>query len=190
MGLNPDSRNRIFKRIVDYFFLNALEISSCPFLEDNHCLIYPERFFGCRAYGLWSLEYYENQALSNRMAKEELQRNWLRLGVNLPKTVIDFHQSYCLNVTPKKDASIDDVTLDHLADRVEMLSEQYTNWHELFAQTYYSDISFLSASLVFGLSQATHTKFTVVRDALITGNRQSLIRVLEGIPGFDELNSE
>ena len=65
-----DMRNQIFKRIVSYFFLNALEIPLCPFLRDNSCLIYSERFLGCRAYGLWSPNYYEKLSLSSRKAKK------------------------------------------------------------------------------------------------------------------------
>jgi Fe-S-cluster containining protein len=46
-------RNRLIKKIIGHFFLNPVEITSCPFLEGQECLIYPDRFFGCRSYGLW-----------------------------------------------------------------------------------------------------------------------------------------
>ncbi|MGD8450149.1 MAG: hypothetical protein PVF36_13060, partial [Desulfobacterales bacterium] len=47
-------RNPLIQKIIGYFFLNPVEITSCPFLEGQECTVYPDRFFGCRSYGLWS----------------------------------------------------------------------------------------------------------------------------------------
>jgi hypothetical protein len=184
----PDQRKAVFKRMVGTFFSNAFEITSCPFLEGGRCLIYSERFFGCRAYGLWSLRYYEEQAAMNRRVKKELQTNWRRLGVILPAAIVDFHQPYCTHVVPREnDGVMEDARLEELGHEVEKLSRRYRNWNPLFVQTYYSDLSFLSASLVFGITQATRLKFTLVRDYLITGNRNPLNLLLEGLPDIGAL---
>lgn len=184
-GLEPPIRNKIFKRLVGYFFLNALEITACPFLEGNHCFIYAERFFGCRAYGLWSPGYYEKLSENSRRAKQDLESNWRRLGISLPREVIDFYQPYCLRVAAHSDAAIDDAALEDLDGRLDMISERYTEWHSLFVHTYFSDISFLAASLVFGVKQATRMKFHVVRENLFTGRWETLNRLVEGLPDFE-----
>ena len=178
----PEMQNRVFKKIVAYFFSNALEITSCPFLEGNHCLIYPERFFGCRAYGVWSPGYYENRAKDNQTAKKILQESWKRLGVALPKAVIEFQQPYCHDVTVQNDMMLEDATLEALGDRIELLSDEFGDWNTFFKQTYGSDISFLSAALVFGTSGAVQKKFIIVRDIIASGDYSPLDKLLDELP--------
>jgi hypothetical protein len=59
---------QIFQKLVQYFFLNAVEISTCPLLEGQTCLFYADRFFGCRAYGLWSRATYEELSTQTQIA--------------------------------------------------------------------------------------------------------------------------
>lgn len=77
-------RRQFVQNIVSYFFLNPVEITLCPFLEGQDCLIYEDRFFGCRAYGLWSQEYYEKLTAGVRGAKIHLREQWKDLGLSLP----------------------------------------------------------------------------------------------------------
>ncbi|UCE83381.1 MAG: hypothetical protein JSV47_02240, partial [Deltaproteobacteria bacterium] len=64
--MSSAQRLQVYRRILSYFFLNPVEIISCPFLQGQDCLIYENRFFGCRAYGLWSRQYYDEQAEGSR----------------------------------------------------------------------------------------------------------------------------
>jgi len=180
----PAIRRRIAQRIVGYFFLNPVEITTCPFLTGRDCLIYQDRFFGCRAYGLWSKGYYEKRAACDRQARVYLKQQWENLGVLLPREVIDFKLPYCRHVKPEGDAVIDDKGLLKVGDKIEALSKQFSPWHESFGKKYYSDLSFLLASLVFGASEAVQMKFTLVHDILATGNRQRLIQIVEELPDF------
>ena len=182
MNFEPEMQNRIFKRIVAYFFSNALGITSCPFLDGNHCLIYPKRFFGCRAYGLWSPGYYEGRAAENQSTKKILQESWKRLGVALPKAVIDFRQPYCRDVKIQEDVTLEDAALEALGDQVQSLSDRYEDSNHTFRQTYASDISFLCAASVFGISEAVQKKFTVVRDIIATGDHSLLDKLLDELP--------
>ena len=98
LDMVPEQKLQVSKRLLHYFFLNPVEILSCPFLEGNDCLVYQQRFFGCRAYGLWSRKYYQKQAKLSQQAKRIGQQQWQRLGVALPQEVVDFRLNYCPHV--------------------------------------------------------------------------------------------
>ena len=181
VDMAPDMRRRLIKIIVGYFFLNPVEVTSCPFLDGKDCLIYQDRFFGCRAYGLWSPGYYEKLAARSRQAKARFQKQWENLGVSLPQTVIDFQVPYCLCVETDGHA-VTDETLLYALDTIETLSRDFSQWHHSFSQRYFSDLSFLLGSLVFGFTGAVQMKFATVRDILTTGNRARVNRIVGELP--------
>jgi hypothetical protein len=178
----PSMRRKIIRTIIRYFFLNPAEIIKCPFLDSQDCLIYRDRFFGCRAYGLWSKDYYNKLVSRSRPAKVHFQRQWEKLGVTLPQSVIDLQIPYCRFVETKGDGVIDDSQLMRIADAVNTLSAQFSEWHELFGQKYFFDLSFLLTSLAFGFAESVRMKFVIVREIVTTGNRTGLDRILADIP--------
>jgi Fe-S-cluster containining protein len=175
-------RNPLIKKIIGYFFLNPVEIISCPFLEGQDCLIYPDRFFGCRSYGLWSRAYYEKLAARDRKAKRYLQEQWKDLGVCLPNKIVDFKVSYCPWVETIRPKAIDDKTLLKVSDRIQAISAHFSSRHQWFARRYFSDLSFLLSALMFGYTEAVQLKFTIVRDMVHTENRTKLDRILKELP--------
>ena len=174
-------RYQLSRRIIHYFFLNPVEICMCPFLADQECLIYQDRFFGCRAYGLWSKGYYQQQAEHSRKTKRLSQEQWQRLGVSLPQEVVDFHLDYCPYVEFKEDVVVDDENLLHASDTVEAISGQLAPWHDSFRQGYFSDLSFLLVSNVLGSQEAIQLKFEIVRDFLSNGKKERLAKIVEDI---------
>jgi len=180
--MDPITRLWLTRGLVRYFFLNSVRITSCPFLADRNCLIYQDRFFGCRAYGLWSKHYYDKLAARSHQMKRYNQEQWQNLGISLPQEVVDFQVPYCPHVKPDDDASVDDETLPNAADRIEILSKQLTPWHELFRHSYFSDLSFLLVSLAFGLSETVQMKFAFVKDYVATGNQARLSEVIGNFP--------
>jgi Fe-S-cluster containining protein len=182
----PAMRRQLIRTIIGYFFLNPVEVSSCPFLNFQDCLIYQDRFFGCRAYGLWSKDYYEKLVLHSREAKIHFQRQWENLGVPLPHSVIDFQVPYCQCIELDGDSVIDDMKLLHTADAIDALSGQLSQWHQLFRQRYFLDLSFLLASLAFGFTEAVNMKFALVREIINTGNRTGVDRILGNLPDIFE----
>jgi Fe-S-cluster containining protein len=182
VNMSPTVRKRLTKKIVGYFFVNPVEITPCPFLDGRDCLIYRDRFFGCRAYGLWSREYYEKLAASSHQAKKIIRNQWERLGVFLPQAVIHFQIPYCLYGETEGHVLISDEMLLYVSEAIEKLSEQFLPWHQLFSQRYFSDLSFLFSSLVFGFLQTVRMKFTIVRDIVTTGDRSGLDRIIEELP--------
>jgi hypothetical protein len=161
--------------------MNSAEISPCPFLRGADCLIYEDRFFGCRAYGLWSTDQYERQAGRSRQAKEYTRLQWEHLGVELPRHVLEFQVPYCPHVEVAGDVAVEDRLLIEAQDRVETLSRNLGPWHEVFRATYFADLSFLLASLAFGLREAVATKFSVVRDLVRGGDKRRLAALVEAV---------
>lgn len=182
LEMSEEVRNPLIQKIIGYFFLNPVEITSCPFLEGQDCLIYPDRFFGCRSYGLWSPAHYETLADHDRKAKKHLQKQWNRLGVSLPKTVVDFQVPYCPWVETISPEGIDDKTLLEVSDRVQGISAHFSTWHQWFALRYFSDLSFLLSALMFGYTQAVQMKFTLVRDMVDSENRSKLNKTIQKLP--------
>jgi hypothetical protein len=104
------------------------------------------------------------------------------LGVLLPQEVIDFNLPYCPYVEMDDDIVVDDVLLLHAADTIEVLAEQLAPQHNTFRLTYFSDLSFLLASLAFGVGEAVQLKFSFTRDIVATGNRAKVAEVVEQVP--------
>jgi len=180
----PAIRERLVQKIIRYFFINPVEITSCPFLKDQDCLIYNVRFWGCRTYGLWSQAYYEKLAGQDRQAKIHLQQQWKNLGISLPQKVVDFKVPYCRHVEMLENREIDDKMLLQVSEKIETLSKQFSYRHQSFHQQYYSDLSFLFSTLVFGFTEAVKMKFAVVSDIINTGNRNRLDQLIEELPNL------
>jgi hypothetical protein len=176
-----DRRLSVLKKSVRYFFINPLEITSCPFLESSDCLIYPDRFFGCRAYGLWSPEEYRRRSEADRPAKRNMGEQWLRLGIRLPAAVIDFQVPYCRQVLPAEPGPISDRSLKEVEEGIEQISGQLHPWSGRFRDRYFSDWSFLIAGLIFGIPEAVRLKFSLVKEGLQTGSRLRLEEVVSGL---------
>ncbi len=175
-------RMRLSKFITTYFFLNPVQLMHCPFLDGRDCLIYPDRFFHCRAYGLWSPGYYEMLAQRNRQAKIILRKQWQRLGVSLPRKVSDFQLPYCRYVEPEDQHKEYDEVLRSTSDQIEALSRSVSHLHETFCSGYFSDLSFLLTSLLFGVAGAVHMKFNIVRDLIMKQDRTRLDGIIGELP--------
>jgi hypothetical protein len=177
-------RSGVLKRIVEYFFVNPVRITSCPFLEEKQCLIYEDRFFGCRAYGLWSPEHYENMAGQNRQAKIALGQQWRNLGIKLPENVIEFKLPYCLDVATVHRSAADDDTLAKISGDINALSKRLSPWHQTFGRMYFADLSFLTTALIYEVGQILRMKVSIVRDYLAAGRSKILDNALEKVPDF------
>ena len=182
VNMAPAKRHQLSNGLIRYFFLNPVEISLCPFLDGRNCLIYEDRFFGCRTYGLWSRQYYEEQSARSQRAKRLSQKHWLNLGVVLPQQVVNFHLPYCPYVELHGDSRVDDDMILHVTDAIEVSSGMLSPWHDIFRQAYFSDLSFLMASLAFSMPTAVRLKFEIVRGLLEEGEKDRLARILKELP--------
>jgi hypothetical protein len=174
----PHQRAGVVRRLVCYFLINPVEIVGCPFLTGNECLIYADRFFGCRAYGLWTPEHYARIAASERDAKRRLQGQWHKLGIDLPRHVVDLRVPYCDRVRCRETATVDDAALQTLTREIEFLSQSLGPLSDAFIRFYFADLSFLTASLALGMPAAVQAKLAVVRAITARGDRGELRRHL------------
>ena len=177
--MNSEERLALLKKISSYFFLNAARISACPFLDGDTCLIYENRFFGCRAYGLWSLEHYHQAAARSQAAKKYLQQQWQALNVKLPQEVTDFTVPYCLDVQTVENVSLNDVDLVEKAAAVESISLYFSDANQSFHKNYYADFSFVVAAMHCGYRRAVQIKFDVVKEIVQTGRSKKLNPILD-----------
>jgi len=188
--LSPDMRKHICRKVISYFFLNPVEIIMCPFLDGDECLIYEERLFGCRAYGLWSVDYYDSLAVRSRQGKKYIRTQWEKLGVSLPKEVVEFQVPYCSHVEKTDTEWISDDQLLHVFVQIEELSAKFFKWHRLFSQMYFYDLSFFISSLFYGTSEAVNLKFSIVNDVINRRTKARLEAVVNTVPDvFTELSS-
>ena len=181
-AMAPAVRMEVTRGFIRYFLMNPVELSSCPFLLGNDCRIYQERFFGCRTYGLWSRPHYEGEAARNRKVKEFSRKQWEHLGVRLPRQVLEVQVPYCPHVEVAGDGVVADALLLAAQGRLDELSGRLGPWHKVFRTAYFADVSFLLASLAFGLREAVATKFSLVRDLMMGEDRERLIAILEEVP--------
>ena len=176
--MNSEERLALLKKISSYFFLNAARISECPFLNGDTCRVYENRFFGCRAYGLWSPEHYHQAAARSQAAKKYLQQQWQALDVKLPQEVIDFTVPYCLDVQTVDNVSLNDIDLVEKAAAVESISHYFSDANQSFHKHYYADFSFVVAAMHYGYRRAVQIKFEVVKEILQTGCSKELNPIL------------
>ena len=166
MSWSPVDRIKVLRKMAQYFFCNAAEIQACPFLSGKDCLIYEDRFFGCRAYGLWSRNYYQDLADQNREGKRLLQQQWASLGIALPGEVLSFEVPYCSHVEIDQRSRITDEILTEAAERMENLSGELSPWDHDFKEKYFSDLGFFLTGLQFGTQEAVRLKFFITRDLI------------------------
>jgi Fe-S-cluster containining protein len=178
VGMRPSLRLRLIKKMTRYFLANAVEITACPFLDKRDCLIYQDRFFGCRAYGLWSMNCYGQLTARNQLTKKQLQGQWKRLGIRLPQHVIDFKVPYCLDVEIADNITVDDNFMIHVSHEIESLSGQFPEAHHAFRQGYFSDLSFLVAAMMFGMTESVKMKFNAVKEFVIDDDREKLNTII------------
>jgi Fe-S-cluster containining protein len=179
--MKPAKRLSVYRKIVRYFMANPVKIIQCPFLDGDVCLIYKDRFFGCRAYGLWSKEYYGRISENSRQAKRHIRAMWEKMNVCLPKEIVEFQVPYCTDVKPFVPQTIQDDMILSVAESLEILSGQLTPWHDIFRQTYFHDLSFLLTALIFGIPNAISLKFTIVNDVINKGTHARLDAVVNSV---------
>jgi Fe-S-cluster containining protein len=178
---SPEARLAILQRIVTYFFINPTAITACPFLEETECLIYPQRFFGCRAYGLWSPVAHAQVSRQNRQSKVMVREQWNNMGVFLPREVVEFQVPYCPSVEWDRSIPFDDESLERIEESIGYLSAELEPWHRQFRDDYYSDLSFFLAGLIFGRLPAVRHKYFIVKEILETRSRTRLNSLLDGL---------
>jgi hypothetical protein len=161
--------------LVEHFLQNAAIRLPCPWALPDACARYENRFFGCRAYGLWSARAYEPRRAQSLAAAKAVQAAWQGMGVTLPPEVCAPPPDYCTEVRPMDGPVIDDAGLDELEMRLVGIGQNET-WHGLLAGCG-GDLSYLTAGLALGWQECLQAKVAVTR-AILTGHDEQAKNML------------
>jgi hypothetical protein len=153
--------------LVRHFLLNATSRLPCPWARESSCAQYERRFFGCRAYGLWSREAYEARRGQSMEAAERVQKAWQDMGINLSANVCAPPPPYCDQVEPISGPAIDDEKLDALEAKLAHMGSDEP-WHGFLTQCG-GDLSYLVAGLALGWQKCLQAKVAVTK-ALLAGD--------------------
>lgn len=88
---------RLMPRILRYYMLEMVEVSSCPFLdEDGRCAVYNQRPLVCRQFGHWSRkDFTRNVAAVLKANREAADYYRDTYGMILPEAVVNRALIYC-----------------------------------------------------------------------------------------------
>ena len=157
-------REVLIRKFVEFYLTNPIRRLGCPFLSKGQCGIYEFRSFACRAYGLWSKSMGQERTQQSREGKMKLVKMWQRYGIDLaPEAIVD-EMDYCDQVGCKSDTKISDTRLMALLQDIYLLDTDLADLQTKFENEYYSDFSFLMASLVLGTKKAILGKFAVIKE--------------------------
>ena len=158
-------------RLVQHFLQNAAIRLPCPWALPAACARYENRFFGCRAYGLWSAQAYEPRREQSLAAAKTVQAAWQGMGLALPPEVCAPPPAYCAKVRAMDGQEIDDAGLDALETRLAGIGQEET-WHGLLAG-WGGDLSYLAAGLALGWQECLQAKVLVTRALLWGDDKQA-----------------
>ncbi|CEN91923.1 Flagellin N-methylase [[Clostridium] sordellii] len=100
---NKALRDKCLNKVIDYYFLEYIKKSSCPFKDENNkCLIYQVRPLNCRIYGHWTKADY-NLNLSNINNKNNEYSRLIKdeYGFEINEEVVNFKINYCEDFKPE-----------------------------------------------------------------------------------------
>ena len=178
----PDAeRMALIRKFVEFYLTNPIRRIGCPFLSGGHCGIYEFRAFACRAYGLWSKKMGEERTNQSREGKLRLVKMWQRYGIEMaPEAIVD-EMEYCNHVGCKSDLKISDKQLMAVLQEIYLLDNEMADLQTKFENEYYSDFSFLVASLALSTKKAVLGKFAVIKELSRSGTDNRLTNLLSQI---------
>ena len=178
----PDSdRVALIRQFVEFYLTNPIRHIGCPFLSEGHCGIYEFRAFACRAYGLWSKTMGQERTQQSRAGKMKLVKMWQRYGIEMAPEAIAAEMDYCDQVGCKSDVIISDKRLMAILQEIYLLDNELADLQTKFENEYYSDFSFLIASLALSTKKAVLGKFAVINELSRSGTDKRLKNLLSQI---------
>lgn len=153
----------------------------CPFLQNSQCTNYRYRTFGCRAYGLWSVEIGNRRTSQNRANQQQVLEIWQKMGVDLPPEKVGAEIDYCDSVVPLGKTAVNDENLFSQLQKVYALSSSLVELQQQFESEYHSDFSYLIASLLFRPKKVLLGKFAVVKELHGKGTDSRLQKFLSKV---------
>jgi len=167
--MDEEARGKEAQSLVEHFLQNACLRLACPWSRGDSCARYERRFFGCRAYGLWSPAVYAQRRDQSLQAAQAVQAAWENLGLRLPAEVCAGPPDYCRQVRPVSGPRVDDAALEALEAGLAALGGERA-WHPLLADAG-GDLGYLTAGLALGWRDCLREKVAFTR-AFLKGRAQ------------------
>lgn len=160
----PGERQEQVLALVEHFLLNAAQRRPCPWALAGACAVYEDRFWACRAYGLWPAAVYAPRRAAALAAQERVAQAWASLGVILPQEVLAPGPDYCgaVRLQPHG-AKIPDLAagLEAGETRLAELAQGLPWGQEVEACG--GDLAYLLASLALGQAPCLEAKMEITR---------------------------
>ena len=178
----PDAeRVASIRKFVEFYLTNPIRHIGCPFLSEGHCGIYEFRAFACRAYGLWSKTMGQERTQQSREGKMRFVKMWQRYGIEMVPAATAAEMDYCDQVGCKSGLKISDDRLMTVLQEIYLLDNELADLQTKFENEYYSDFSFLIASLALSTKKAVLGKFAVIKELSRSGTDKRLKNLLSQI---------
>ena len=117
----------------------------------------------------------------SRAGKRLLIKTWQNLGVEVTPEAITAEMDYCDQVGCKSELKISDDRLMAILRKIYLLDDELPGLKTQFENGYYSDFSFLMASLALGTKKAVLGKFAVIKELTRKGTDKRLVNLLSQI---------
>jgi hypothetical protein len=123
------------------------------------------------------------QARTNQSREEKMRlvKMWQRYGIEMVPEAIVNEMDYCNHVGSKSDIKISDKRLMAVLQEIYLLDKEMADLQTKFENEYYSDFSFLVASLALSTKKAVLGKFAVIKELSRSGTDQRLQNLLSQI---------
>lgn len=116
---NEELRKKCLSKVLDYYLLEFVQKSACPFKdENNRCLIYEVRPLNCRLFGHWRKDDYNKNLLN--ITQRNVDYNKIiksKYGFDISDEVVNYKIQYCEDFIPQNDY-LDKATRLEFADEL------------------------------------------------------------------------
>ena len=123
----------------------------------------------------------QERTQQSREGKMKLVKMWQRCGIELAPAAIVDEMDYCDQVGCKSDMKISDNRLMTILQEIYLLDTELADLQTKFENEYYSDFSFLIASLALSTKKAVLGKFAVIKELSRSGTDKRLKNLLSQI---------
>ncbi|MCT4607093.1 MAG: YkgJ family cysteine cluster protein [Marinisporobacter sp.] len=171
---NRQLYEKLFTKIIRYYFLELVQKEQCPFLDEKGmCTIYEVRPLVCRTFGhLTKGEYEENYKNVLRQNNEVMKVFKNQYKIMLPENVVNYKIDYCRNFEVARK-----MTKEH---RQELIDHIFSMESAFFMRGLITE-DFLDTGLVswfvytvFDIEEAGALRIKIMKEYLEKGSSESL----------------
>jgi Fe-S-cluster containining protein len=176
---NKNLKNKLFPKILNFYFLELVKKMPCPFLTDEKkCSIYEVRPLTCRLFGYWEKKEYEN---NYKKVLRENRSNYKYFkevyNIILPNETVNYKIDYCEDfISYRKILK---------SERQSMIDNLFTIESNFFMKGLISE-DFLNTGLVswfvytiYDIDKAGDLRINIMKEYLDCGESALLFKVLK-----------